>query len=170
MAQTSSARQWGGSLATWVSDYAALARVADRIQIMAYDDHTPGGAPGPIAPLPWVQSVIAYAGTQIPPSRVELGVPAYGYDWSGRGGVSLTATQAAQLAIQVHARLRWQASQGEETFTYRRHRRRYTVWYENATSDYDRARLAAAAGFAGIAIWAAGDEDPRLWPLLRALR
>jgi spore germination protein len=52
---------WRKQLATWVYDYRAHAKVADRVRIMAYDEHAPGGAPGPIAPYGWVEQVVAYA-------------------------------------------------------------------------------------------------------------
>jgi spore germination protein YaaH len=172
MPRTTSAHvYWRGHLATWVYDYHSLATVADRIQVMAYDQHAPSGPPGPVAALPWVEQVIAYARSQTPLRRVELGVPAYGYDWSPRSrGTALTAWQAQQLAAEVHASVRWSAVAAEDTFTYRRAGRRHTVWFENATADYDRATLAGADGLAGIAIWAAGDEDPALWGLVRRLR
>jgi len=169
---TSAPVYWRGELATWVYDYGALGRAADRLQVMAYDDHATNFGPiGPVAPLPWVRQVIAYTRSQTPLGRAELGLGAYGYDWSSPGaGTSLTARQAAQLAAQVGARVRWSPLQGEDYFTYTQGGSRHTVWFENATADSDRAAVAAADGFAGVAIWAAGDEDPRLWPLLRGLR
>jgi spore germination protein YaaH len=171
MPRTTSAHiYWRGHLATWVYDYHALGNVADRVQVMAYDQHTPNGPPGPVAALPWVRHVIAYARSQMPLSRVELGVPAYGYDWSaGSRGTAVSARQAQALATQVHASVRWSAVAAEDTFTYRSRGRRHTVWFEDATADYDRATLAGAGGLAGIAIWAAGDEDPALWGLVRRL-
>jgi spore germination protein len=93
--RTTSAHVWRDNSAAWVYDYAALAHVADRVQVMAYDDHSPGGAAGPIAPLPWVRQVIAYARSQSAPSHYELGVPAYGYDWYGpRSATAVYASQA----------------------------------------------------------------------------
>jgi spore germination protein len=151
-------------IATWVYQYGALAAVADRVQIMAYDDHSPGGPAGPIAPLPWVRQVIAYARSQADPSRYELGVPAYGYEWYGRTSAdAVFARQAPALAAKVHAQPHWDADAGEETFSYRQAGHRHTVWYENAAADFERAKLAAAAGFSGVAVWAAGYEEPQLW-------
>jgi spore germination protein YaaH len=173
MPRTTSAQvYWRGELATWVYDYGALARAADRLQVMAYDDHSINFGPvGPVAPLPWVRQVVAYTSSQTPLDRVELGLAAYGYDWSSPGnGTSLPARQAAQLAAQVGAHVRWSPTQGEDSFTYTQRGSRHTVWFENAAADGDRAAIAAADGFAGVAIWAAGDEQPGVWPLLRGLR
>ncbi len=171
MPRTTSAHTWHRDTAAWVYDYRALATAADRMQIMAYDDHSPGGPSGPIAPLPWVRQVIAFARSQSPPARDELGVPAYGYDWYGpSSATTVNASQAAGLASRVHARIRWSDVEGEDTFSYRQAHDTHTVWFENAAADYERATLARAAGFAGIAIWAAGYEQPTLWPLLGRLR
>ena len=160
---------WRGLLATWVYDYGALASVADRVRIMAYDEHAPGGAPGPIAPYTWVEQVIAYAGSTMALDKVELALPAYGYDWSGVDATAITSRQAPALAAHNGVSPSWNLAQAEDTFHYTAGGRRHAVWYEDATATYDRARLAKAAGFAGIDLWAAGGEDPASWPMLRAL-
>ncbi len=96
--------------------------------------------------------------------RFELGEAAYGYEWYGRtSATAVYARMGATLAAQVHARPRWDATAGEETFRFGRAGHRHTVWYENAEADLERARLAAAAGFSGVAVWAAGYEQPQLW-------
>lgn len=172
MPRTSSAHvYWHGELATWVYDYAALARAADRVQVMAYDEHDPVGGAGPVAGLDWVKRTLAYATGQMPADRIELGVPAYGYDWTGpKQATTLTAVQAAALARQQHAHVHYYAATDEATFTYRQDGQRHTVWFEDATTDLDRAKLATADHLAGIAVWAAGDEQPALWKLLGGLR
>ena len=67
-------------------DYAAIGRAADQVRLMAYDYHWESSAPGPVAPISWVRAVLRYAKTQIPASKIILGVPLYGYDWVGRHG------------------------------------------------------------------------------------
>ncbi|HET9074155.1 MAG TPA: glycosyl hydrolase family 18 protein [Solirubrobacteraceae bacterium] len=174
MAKNTRGQLGGGGLDTRVYDYAALGAIADRVQIMAYDDHVPSGAAGPVAPWPWVQSVLAYALTQIPAGKIVLGVPAYGYEWSSNGdNTSLTATSAEALAQREHAAVRWSSVDAEPTFAFRtgrrRHRVHHVVWFEDATANYDRAVLAADDKLAGIDLWAAGDEDPSTWTMLARL-
>jgi spore germination protein YaaH len=170
MARTSAApTYWRGKLATWVYNYGALAAVADRVQIMAYDEHAPGTAPGAVAPYAWVKQVVRYARATVPGDKIDLALPAYGYDFSRGGAASVTAQQAAALAIQRRASPRWDPGQAEETFGYKLHGRRHTVWYEDARADDVRAQLAASAGFAGVDLWYAGGEDPAVWSLLRGL-
>jgi spore germination protein len=170
MPRTSAAHvYWRGRLAPWVYDYTALARVADRVRVMAYDEHAPGGPAGPVAPYAWVRRVVAYAAARMPAGKVELGLPAYGYDWSGTEATSFTSREAAPLARQYGVAPTWSAAQAEDTFRYTAAGSPHIVWYEGARAEYVRARLAAAAGFAGIALWAAGGEEAGVWPLLSGL-
>ena len=67
-------------------DYAALGHSADRVVVMAYDWHWAFSAPGPIAPTWWVDDVLDYATSVVPPEKLALGVGLYGYDWSGGQG------------------------------------------------------------------------------------
>jgi spore germination protein YaaH len=121
--------------------------------------------------MPWVQSVIAYATTQVPAAKLVLGIPAYGYDWASKGaGTSLTAPAAEQLAARVHATIRWDATAEEPTFTYKHGKISHTVWFDNAQAGYVRAALADEDKLAGVALWAAGDEDPQLWSELAQLQ
>jgi spore germination protein YaaH len=160
---------WRDELATWVYDYTALARAADRVQIMAYDEHGPGSAAGPIAPYAWVKRIVAYAGSTMPLGKVQLALPAYGYDWSGGEAAAITSRLAPGLASAHGASPSWDAEQGEDAFHYTAEGRRHTVWYEGARAESKRALLAKHAGFAGIDLWAAGGEERATWPRLRAL-
>jgi spore germination protein len=76
---------WRGKLIPWVYDYERIGRAADRVRVMAYDQHAPGTAPGPIAGKRWVQRVARYAARHAGKRRVELGIPLYGRDWPTRG-------------------------------------------------------------------------------------
>ncbi len=165
MAETAPSHTYShGDIPSWIYDYKALSAAADKLQIMTYDDHSPGGPPGPIAPLPWVEQVIAYARTEGPPGRYELGLSSYGYDWYGpTSATAVNANQLPALLAQTHAHAHWDAADGEETFGYRLHHRKHVVWIETTASDLERANLAAKAGFSGVAVWAAGYEQPQLW-------
>jgi spore germination protein len=170
MPRTSEAPEyWRGRLATWVYDYQALAAVADHVRVMAYDDHAPGGPAGAIAPYAWVERVVAYASRAMPADKVQLALPAYGYDWSGTSATPVTAGEAPELAAEHGTKPRWEPVQAEDTFDYAEAKRRHIVWYESATGTRERAALAEAAGFAGVDLWAAGGEDPAVWPALRTL-
>ncbi len=70
----------------WVYNMAAIAPAVDRIRIMAYDYHVHGI--GPIAPMPWVRSIVAYSASVMDPAKLQIGVPTYGRAWTRKQGSS----------------------------------------------------------------------------------
>jgi spore germination protein YaaH len=64
-----------GSSGYWVYDWASIGPHVDRLRIMAYDYSVSGG---PIAPYAWVESIVAFAVTQVPSGKIQIGVAAYG--------------------------------------------------------------------------------------------
>src|SRR5205823_1595270 len=72
---------WAGAY-----DYAALGGQADLITIMTYDYHGPWSGPGSVAPYDWVEQVLTFAASQVPPRKVLLGLAFYGYDWNATSG------------------------------------------------------------------------------------
>lgn len=162
------ARAWRGTLSPAVYDYRALGAEADVVRVMAYDQHAGRTRPGPVAGLPWVRAVAAYAAATVPPERVELGVCTYGRAWSGRSAASLTGPGARSLARRHGARVRFDAAQAESTFRYRADGGPRTVWFCDARSVAARVRVARQRGFRGVALWAAGTELPGVWGALDA--
>jgi spore germination protein len=124
-------------------DYAAIGRAADQVRLMAYDYHWASSAPGPVAPISWVSAVLRYAKTQIPASKIILGVPLYGYDWVGHHGTGVSWLQALRLSRQYHAAAHYDQASQAPWFSYRDAAgHEHTVWFENAASS--RAKFAAA--------------------------
>ena len=161
--KTSDPGTWNGPQA---QDYARLGAAVDKFKIMTYDYHWSTSEAGPIAPLDWVDQVLAYAATVVPPEKTYLGVPFYGYDWTGSTGEPLNWRQATKLASQNNAELQRDASSGEAWFTYGDGR--HTVYFNDAETL--RQRLQAAferhPALAGVAIWALGGEDPENWTII----
>jgi spore germination protein len=164
-AKTSNA---GYGQANLAQDYAALARAADQVRIMAYNYHWATSPPGPVAPIGWVRGVLRYAKTQIPARKIILGVPLYGYDWSGGHGAALSWLQAFQLSIRYHARPRYDTAAQEPWFGYTAGGRRHVVWFENQASSRAKFEAAAGAGAGGVFLWMFGYEDVTTWAALHA--
>jgi len=165
-AKTSEPGDWSGAKA---EDWRALGAPADQIRVMAYDYATEQTAPGPIAPLPWVERVQRFAVSEIPRAKLLLGVGAYGYDWTnGHNGTSLQWADAERIA-QEHAVVPvWDVSSEAPWFTYTDgHAGRHSVWHENARSLQAKVDLERQYEAAGVFVWRLGGEDPAVWDTLR---
>ena len=64
-----------------VYDYAGIEPYADRIFIMAYDQHWSTSAPGAIAEIPWANKIAEYAKSILPAEKIIMGMPFYGRTW-----------------------------------------------------------------------------------------
>jgi spore germination protein len=164
-AKTSNAGYGGANLA---QDYAAIGRAADQVRVMAYNYHWAASAPGPVAPIGWVRAVLRFARTQIPASKIILGVPLYGYDWSGGHGAAITWLRAFQLGTRYHVRPHYDAAAQEPWFSYTAGGRRHVVWFENQASSRAKFEAAAGPGTGGVFLWMFGYEDGRTWGALHA--
>jgi len=148
-------------------NYAAIGRAADQVRIMAYDYHWATSAPGPVAPLPWVRAVLTYAKSQIPARKIILGVPLYGYDWSGGHGREVSWLGAFRLARAYHVHPRYDTTSQSPWFSYTDAAgRRHVVWFESQASS--RAKFGAAEGsqIGGVYLWMFGYEDTGTWSAL----
>lgn len=146
-------------------DWGAIAGAADSVKIMAYDYHYSGSDPGPIAPLDWLDKVVTYAEGVIPASKIMVGLPWYGYDWTSVGaGANATYTSATLVAQNNGVAVQHDVN-GEATYSYNGH----VVYFEDATSYAKKIDLLKSkhGGIAGVANWAAGVEDPAIWNVIR---
>jgi spore germination protein len=165
-----------------VHDYAGLAPSVDRLRVMAYNYHWGGGPAGAIAPVWWVDKVLAYAVTAVPAGKLEVGAPLYGYDWpadptqpDGYGtAAGRTYAQAEALRAQYGATRQWSALDelGRATaapwFTYTTPEGvQHVVWYNDADATRAKMTFIEKYHLRGLAFWTAGYEDPRQWSVLR---
>ena len=145
----------------WVYDYAAITPHVDAIRVMAYDYSVPSGDPGPIAPLAWVDQVIAGTVTASgDPSKLVLGVPLYGYNWpvattgtcpdSAEGVTSVTNRTVDELAARRGATPRVRPGHvGVVVLLRPRGRRRDDVVHAATRGALRRCRRRPAADAAG---------------------
>ncbi len=162
--KTSEPGSWSGPQA---QNYEAIGASADRVRVMAYDYHWNTSGPGPVAPLYWVDQVAAFAASQIPPSKIELGVPLYGYDWVGMNGEGLTYDMVMARRLQHGAALQWSTPDSAPWFTYSTNGVSHTVWFEDSSSVAAKLAVVDKYGLAGAAFWRLGGEDPRVWESAR---
>lgn len=159
--KTSEPGMWSGPQA---HDYAGLAKAADQLNIMAYDEHYSLGEPGPVASIGWVKKVLHFSLTKIPPKKLVLGVPLYGYDWSGTGKAeAIGYPEAIARAKRFDAPIHWNAKAGAPWYTYDSDGQHHEVWFSNARSVIAVLDTSEAAGIKGFGLFRLGLEDPKVW-------
>jgi spore germination protein YaaH len=155
---------WSGAY-----DYAAIARYADQVIIMTYDEHYPGGTPGPVASINWVNNVVKYAVAVIPKEKLLLGVAAYGYDWYGTTTKAYSVNGCYNLAAANNAQIQWDEVSKCPYFKYTDSSgTAHTVWFENAQSLGYKLDAVNSSGVSGIAIWRLGLENTDYWNTIKS--
>ncbi|NPV71318.1 MAG: hypothetical protein HPY55_11850 [Firmicutes bacterium] len=145
-------------------DYDALGRVSDAVVLMAYDRHWPRSAPGPVAPIEWVDRCVRRTARSIPVSRLILGIGSYGYDWPSvprAGKAEYIPTPAAlQRASAQGTPAAWDAENMEAFYKYEWGGLPRTVRFLDGDAVRLRAGIARKYGLRGVAFWRLGFEDP----------
>ncbi len=165
--KTSAPGDWDGVIA---QDWTRIGAAVDRFRIMTYGYHWAASEPGPIAPVWWMENVLAHATSIVSPNHVYAGIHLYGHDWNGTSASSLTWTSAQTLISTHNAPTRWKAASpwwrtvAEPWFTYTGDLgQAHEVWYADGASVTARLELAKRYGLGGVALWRMGGEDPATW-------
>jgi len=149
-------------------DYAELAKYADKIVIMTYDNHGTWSGAGPVADVRWVEENLKYALRFIPKNKLYLGIAGYGYDWSSKGVESLEYSGIRELVNRFGIAVKWDEPSKSPTFTYMGSDGvKHTVWYENSESLKYKLDLVNKYDLAGVALWKLGEEDPGYWQVFK---
>jgi len=154
---------WKASQQSAAYDYARLARAADFISLMAYDEYTSPDEPGPVAGLAWVEACVRQTLEWTPAAKIMLGVPLYHRHWVAKKVTEGPYAAAAALAQAAQSEMRLDSTHQEATFHYTDSQGDHIVWLETADSLARRTALAGKYGLRGISAWRLGQEDPAAW-------
>lgn len=166
---------WHGSY-----DYAELAKYADYLMLMTYDEHYEGGEAGPVASIEFVEKSIQYALERVEPSKIVLGIPFFGRYWHnsvyyGGYGISLTRiqkltgmyqtkfiydekTQSAKAIMTIKSSNIKPTVNGKTLNTGT-----YIIWYENEKSISAKLDLVKKYNLKGTGSWSLGQETAETW-------
>ncbi len=162
-------------------DYPAVGAAADYVLLMTYEWGYTYGPPLAIAPIKNVRGVVDYAITEIPPSKIFLGIPNYAYNWTlpyVRGesqAQALSNVAAVQLAAEKNAEIQFDETAQTPFFKYFEYSAQakktveHEVWFEDARSVDAKLRLLREYELAGASIWQIMKYFPQLWLVLNAL-
>lgn len=154
-------------------DYAGIGEIADYVILMTYEWGYQFGPPLAVAPIRNVEEVVKYAVSVIPPEKILLGVPNYGYDWplpyvkGETEAKGLSTTAAFDLAYQKGAEIMFDEESKAPYFNYYDENGvEHVVWFENARSVQARLDLVNEYSLGGISIWQIMRYFPQLYSLL----
>lgn len=129
-----------------------------------------------VAPLNKVREVVEFAVTQIPPQKILMGMPNYGYNWTLPfvPGVSMAQSisnvAAVELAAQVGANILFDPVAQSPNFNYYDPEgRQHVVWFEDARSVEAKLDLAFEKQLKGISYWNIMRYFPQNWLVVNSL-
>lgn len=117
------------------------------------------GPPMAVAPINKVRQVLDYAVTVIPPEKIHLGIPNYGYDWTlpfvqgYSKAVTLGNVQAAQLAVNNQVPIEFDEMAQSPFFRYEKENQTHEVWFEDVRSLQAKFNLVYEYGLRGMSYW-----------------
>lgn len=161
---------WSGS---W--DLSSLSQLCDYLIVMGYDYYWKGSSTaGPVAPIEGetyniTRTLNTYLSSAVPPEKLFLGIPWYGYDWP-----VASSSRKASATGNATARVYSSSTQLAETYgklfdqTTKVPWLNYTtsaswrqLWFEDDESLNMKYNLAKSKDLAGIGIWALSYEGER---------
>ncbi len=159
------------------ADVAALAPAVDGFFVMAYDmnSKTQPSATSPLFGASFSDELALEEFCKVvPPSKVILGVPFYGYDWPTVDGTPASAATGSESPLSYAAI----AAAGHPTFwdpvtdtpwtAYQVGTKWHRTYFDDPTSLALKAQLANFFHIAGVGIWALGmdNNDPAMMAAL----
>ena len=153
-------------------DYAALGAIADYVLLMTYEWGYKYGPPMAVAPINKVREVLDYAVSVIPPEKIHLGIPNYGYDWTlpyvrgGQGAVTLGSVEAVQLAVENNAEILYDETAMAPYFYYSKDGENHEVWFEDIRSVRAKFNLILEYRLRGAGYWTVMNLFRANWYLL----
>jgi len=147
-------------------DLRRFAAIADKLFVMAYDEHSNDGPPGPIASQQWWASSVAAALRQIPRDKAIVTIANYAYDWHDGTGDPENVEEAWVDAGDSEAPPVFDPVAANSTFAYEDEQGHpHTVWLLDAASAFNQLTLLDRVGVREVGLWRLGAEDPALWSI-----
>ena len=154
--------QWSGAY-----DFAALAKYADFLSFMTYDEHNGVTPPGPVSGTPWMRRALEFSMQGVPPDKATLGLPTYYHDWTGVGYLTSSSYADAITLAQKHgATPAMDPTEEEMHVAYDAYGVHHELWIESTDTLRRKLPLVYEYGLKGISVWRLGFEDSSFWSLI----
>lgn len=160
----------------WTEHYnrKEVAKVADYIIVMGYDEHyATGGVSGSVASIQWSRlGITATLAQSVPKEKLILGIPFYTRLWKEtpdeNGNLTVTAktynmSDAKKLMKDNNVTLNWLEDMGQYYGEYKQDGSTYKMWLEDEKSIRGRVQLIKEYNIAGCGAWKRGLEEKGIW-------
>ncbi len=153
-----------------------LAKVVDRVMLMAYDEHWQTGTPGPIASQPWFLQATEKALREVGRDKLIVALGSYAYDWPTKADGPAEPAEAKSIeeawlmAHDSQAKVTFDPASGNAGFAYDENGEHHTVWMLDAATSWNQLQALKQLGIDDVAFWQLGSEDPGLWADFAAFR
>ena len=102
--------------------------------------------------------MLDYAVTEIPPEKILMGMPNYGYDWTlpfmrGTAAQSVSFTQAVDLALRYGVEIQFDEQAQTPYFYYTDNGTQHVVWFDDPRSIDAKLQLIDDYRLAGASWW-----------------
>ena len=151
---------------------AELARTADYIVCMCYDEHTSGSeTAGSVSSLPFVQKGIRDTLKEVPPEQTVIALPFFTRLWKVNENAAPTSSamgmgEAAAWLSENAANVVWDEEAGQNYAEAKGVDGTSEIWIEDAQSISEKMKEVMAAGCAGVAEWKLGLETQDIWQVI----
>lgn len=155
-------------------DYKVHGQLADHVIIMTYEWGYTYGEPQAVAPIGPVKQVLNYATSVIPPQKILMGMPNYGYDWQlpfeeGTAATVVGNVGAVDLAREKGSEIMYSESSQAPYFNYYTNTNQHVVWFDDARSIAARLKLVNDYNLGGVSYWTINRYFPQMWLVQDAL-
>lgn len=148
-------------------DYRGMGEAANLVLLMTYEWGYTFGPPMAVSPINQVRRVLDYGVSEIPPNKILMGMPNYGYDWTlpfvqGESRAEkISSEEALRRAQQYGVSIEYDQASQAPHYTYTdAEGREHVVWFEDERSIRAKLALIEEYGLAGVAYWNIMDYYP----------
>lgn len=147
--------------------YQEIGAIADRVIVMAYDEHWRTGPAGAIASTKWSEKVLAFAQQKIPQQKLIMGIPLYGRVWQEQT-VARALKYPETLALWKQQSCPLQRDpDGTPHFSYQQTVHAH-VYFEDTKSLESKLACYQNTSIRGIAFWRISQGPAALWTMVQS--
>ncbi len=151
-----------------VFPYEEISKIADKVMVMAYDEHWSTSKSGPVASVEWCEKIADYATSVIPKEKLVMGLPFYGRTWANEKPAQGWYFSGINRIIREYkaGKVEYVEDVPYVNIDMKVH---IDAWFEDSYSTVAKMRLYKSKNVEKIAFWRIGQEDPSVWKWIKVL-